>query len=60
VATPPQTEVDQEPGRRSAQRISYLDAGGRPATRDTAEVAVIRDFDDRGNVISMMTERLSR
>ena len=58
MATPPDSEVAQEPFSAGAQRISYLDAGGHPAPRDTAQFAVIRDFDDRGNVVSVMTERL--
>jgi hypothetical protein len=41
------------------QRLSFLDAGGRPVSRERASIALIRDFDDRGNVISLMTERLS-
>ena len=44
---------------RRAERLSYLDAGGRLASRETAQFAVVRDFDDRGNVISLMTERLT-
>jgi len=41
------------------QRLSFLDAGGRLVPREAAQFAVIRDFDDDGNVISFMTERLS-
>ena len=33
--------------------------GGRLASRETAQFAVFRDFDDRGNVISLITERLT-
>jgi hypothetical protein len=40
------------------QRISFLDEIGNPAPRDQARLAVIREFDDHGNVISMMTQRL--
>jgi hypothetical protein len=60
VATPPDSEVAQEPAPGGAERISYLDAGGRLVSRETAQVAVARDFDDQGNVISWMTERLTR
>jgi len=59
VATPSETEVVQEPMSGGMQRLSYLDAGGRPVSRESASIALIRDFDDRGNVISLMTERLS-
>jgi hypothetical protein len=60
VATPPDPEVAQEPEAGGAvPRLSYLDAGGRPAPRETAQFAVFRDIDDRGNVVSLMTERLS-
>ncbi len=59
MATPPDSEVAQEPAS-SVPRVSYLDAGGQPVPRDSAQFALIRDFDDRGNVISMMTERLAR
>jgi hypothetical protein len=59
VAGPPDSEVAEEPAPGGAQRLSYLDAGGRLASRETAQLAVIRDFDDRGNVISLMTERLT-
>jgi len=41
------------------QRLSFLDAGGHPVSKERASIALIRDFDDRGNVISLMTERLS-
>jgi hypothetical protein len=57
VATPPNGEM----ARRSPadlQRISFLDEIGNPAPRDQARLAVIREFDDHGNVISMMTQRL--
>jgi hypothetical protein len=59
VATPPDSEVAQEPIPGGLQRLYYLDAGGRPVPRESAQVAVIRDFDDYGNVISLVTERLS-
>ena len=59
MAAPPDTEVAQEPESGGLQRLSFLDAGGQPATRERAAIALIRDFDDRGNVISLMTERLS-
>jgi hypothetical protein len=58
VATPPETEAAQEPTSGGMQRLSFLDAGGRPVSRESASIALIRDFDDRGNVISLMTERL--
>jgi hypothetical protein len=58
VALPPDSETVEEPAPGSAERLSYLDAGGRLASRETAQFAVVRDFDDRGNVISLMTERL--
>ena len=57
VATPPNGEM----ARRSPadlQRISFLDEIGNPAPRDQAQLAVIREFDDHGNVISMITQRL--
>ena len=57
MATPPNGEM----ARRSPadlQRISFLDEIGNPAPRDKARLAVIREFDDHGNVISMMTQRL--
>ena len=59
MALPPDSEVAEEPAPGSAERLSYLDAGGRLASRETAQFAVIRDFDQYGNVISLMTERLS-
>jgi hypothetical protein len=60
VAIPPDSEVAEEPAPGSAERLSYLDAGGRIAPPETAQFAVFRDFDDRGNVISLITERLTR
>ena len=33
--------------------------GAGLASRETAQFAVFRDFDDRGNVISLITERLT-
>jgi hypothetical protein len=59
VALPPDSETVEEPAPGSAERLSYLDAGGRLASRETAQFAVVRDFDDRGNVISLITERLT-
>ncbi len=44
---------------RGMQRLSFLDAGGQPASRESASIALICDFDDRGNLLSLMTERLS-
>jgi hypothetical protein len=58
MAPPPDSETAQEPA--PGERVTYLDAGGRLVSRETAQVAVARDFDDQGNVISWMTERLSR
>ena len=60
MAIPPDSDVAQEPAPGDGRRIAYLDAGGKLASRETAQVAVLRDFDDEGNVISWMTERLSR
>ena len=60
VAIPPDSEVAEEPAPGSAERLSYLDAGGRLASRETAQFAVVRDFDDRGNVISLITEQIGR
>ena len=59
VATPADSEAAQEPAPANTERLSYLDAGGRLVPREAAQFAVIRDFDDDGNVISFMTERLS-
>jgi hypothetical protein len=59
VATPPDSEAP-EPAPGGGDRVLYLDAGGRLVSRETAQFAVGRDFDEHGNVISMMTERLSR
>ncbi len=59
MATPTETEVTQEPMSGGMQRLSFLDAGGHPVSKERASIALIRDFDDRGNVISLMTERLS-
>ena len=59
VAIPPDSEVAEEPAPGSAERLSYLDAGGRLAPREMAQFAVVRDFDDRGNVISLITDRLT-
>jgi hypothetical protein len=59
VALPPDSETVEEPTPGSAERLSYLDAGGRLASRETAQFAVFRDIDDRGNVISLITERLT-
>ena len=58
VATPADSEAAQEPAPAITERLSYLDAGGRLVPREAAQFAVIRDFDDEGNVISFMTERL--
>src|SRR5215213_4076222 len=55
VAIPPDSEVAEEPAPGSAERLSYLDAGGRLVSRETAQFAVVRDFDDRGNVNSLKT-----
>jgi hypothetical protein len=60
VATPPDSEAAQEPGPGDDERVFFLDAGGRLVPRETAQFAVVRDFDEDGNVISLMTERLSR
>jgi hypothetical protein len=57
VATSPNAEVTQ-PAAADTQRISFLDAGGNPSSREEARLAVIREFDDHGNVISLMTQRL--
>ena len=59
MALPPDSETVEEPAPGSAERLSYLDAGGRLASRETAQYAVFRDIDDRGNVISLITERLT-
>ena len=59
MATPTDAEASPNPAPDGPQRISYLDADGQPASRDTAQFAVIRDVDDKGNVLSIMTERLS-
>ncbi len=59
MATPADSKAAQEPAPGSMQRLSYLDAGGRLVSREAAQFAVIRDFDDDGNVISFMTERLA-
>ncbi len=59
MATPADSQAAQEPAPGSMQRLSYLDAGGQLVSREVAQFAVIRDFDDDGNVISFMTERLS-
>jgi hypothetical protein len=58
VATSPNAEVAQQPAAADTQRISFLDAGGNPSPRESARLAVIREFDDHGNVISLMTQRL--
>jgi hypothetical protein len=60
VAIPPDSEADQEPAPGGGERVFYLDAGGQLVSRETAQFAVGRDFDEHGNVISLMTERLSR
>jgi hypothetical protein len=60
VAIPPDSEADQEPAPGGGERVFYLDAGGQPVSRETAQFAVGREFDEHGNVISLMTERLSR
>jgi hypothetical protein len=59
VAMPPDSEEAQEPAP-GGERVLYLDAGGQLVSRETAQFAVGRDFDEHGNVISLMTERLSR
>ena len=59
VATPADSDAALDPAPAIAQRVSYLDAGGSVVPREAAQFAVIRDFDDQGNVISFMTERLS-
>jgi hypothetical protein len=60
MAPPPDSEAADEPLAVSPELIYYLDEGGKLAPRETARVAVVRDFDDQGNVIAWMTERLSR
>ena len=61
MATPPATEVAAlSPANDQLQRITFLDEFDRPTSRERARIAVIRDFDDHGNVISLMTERLTR
>jgi hypothetical protein len=57
VATPANGEVARRPAAE-LQRISFLDAVGNPVKREEARLAVMREFDDHGNVISMMTQRL--
>ena len=57
MATPPNGEVARRPAA-DLQRVSFLDEVGNPAPREEARLAVMREFDDHGNVISMMTQRL--
>jgi hypothetical protein len=59
VALPPDSEAAEEPAPGSAERVFYLDAGGKLVPRETAQFAVVRDFDEYGKLISLMTERLS-
>ena len=57
MATPANGEVARRPAAE-LQRISFLDDLGNPVKREEARLAVMREFDDHGNVISMMTQRL--
>lgn len=57
MATPANGEVARRPAAE-LQRISFLDEVGNPVKREEARLAVMREFDDHGNVISMMTQRL--
>ena len=59
MAIPPDSEEAQEPAPGGGERVLYLDARGQLVSRETAQFAVVRDFDDRGNVISLITERLT-
>ena len=38
------------------QRVCFMDALGNPVPRERARFAVIREFDDHGKLISLMTE----
>lgn len=58
MAASPNSEVAQRSVATNLQRIAFVDAGGNPSTREEARLAVIREFDDHGNVISLMTQRL--
>lgn len=59
MATPPATEVAaHSPAMEQLQRISFLDEVGQPTSRERARIAVIREFDDHGNMISLMTMRV--
>ena len=57
MATSPNGEVTRQPAAE-LERISWLDEGGNPSSREEARLAVIREFDDHGNVIGMITQRL--
>ena len=58
MATPADPEAAEEPVPGGGERVLFLDGGGRPASWEGAEIAVIREFDDQGRMISLVTERL--
>jgi hypothetical protein len=55
---PVATTASSEVAPADTARVLFLDEGGNPVAREHARLAVMRDFDEHGNIISMMTERL--
>jgi hypothetical protein len=59
VATPPLASVAAQPAAVDPyQRVSYMDALGNPVEREHARFAVLREFDDHGKLMYLMTELL--
>jgi hypothetical protein len=57
VATPPLMTVAAQPAATEPlQRVCFMDALGNPVPREHARIAVAREYDDHGRMISMMTE----
>lgn len=57
MATPPVATVTAQPAAVDPfQRVCFMDALGNPVPRERARIAVLREFDDHGKLISLMTE----
>jgi hypothetical protein len=57
VATPPVASVAAQPAAVDPfQRVCFMDAFGNPVPRERARIAVAREFDDHGKLISLITE----
>ena len=59
MATPPLAEVSTPSVSVDPfQRVCFMDAFGNTVAREHARFAVMREFDDHGKLISLMTELL--